>query len=166
MDREGDNYDLFLQLLTSDIRFIIRAAHNRCVVGETDRLKELALKARRRFTRTVSIGPHEPFLKFDSITNALAIFLPIATRMLALRSSARTEPESSCASLTKVQLQLLRDHTTRRISPIPTNAEAFLALAELGGHLKSNGLPGWLVLGRAMERLLILEQGYLSAKKT
>jgi hypothetical protein len=32
-----------------------------------------------------------------------------------------------------------------------------LAVAALGGHLKSNGDPGWLVLGGGMHDLLLLE---------
>ncbi len=39
----------------------------------------------------------------------------------------------------------------------------FLALAALGGHLRSNGPPGWIVLGRAYEKLLILERSWLAA---
>jgi hypothetical protein len=35
-----------------------------------------------------------------------------------------------------------------------------LAVAALGGHLKSNGDPGWLVLGRGMHDLLLLELGW------
>jgi hypothetical protein len=35
-----------------------------------------------------------------------------------------------------------------------------MAIAGLGGHLKSNGDPGWLVLGRGMHDLLLLELGW------
>jgi hypothetical protein len=34
-----------------------------------------------------------------------------------------------------------------------------LAIAALGGHIKNNGDPGWLVLGRGYEDLLLLERG-------
>lgn len=269
MDREGDNYELFSQLVAPGTRFIIRAAHDRCVVGETERLKAVSLRGRCRFRRTVRISRHDPFLKFDqdihperdarevtlavsavsaqlkrsnnftpstpqtlrvnvvtaveqdplkgrkpvcwhlitsepiatnaqlrkvidaycarwvveelfkalktgcqferrqlgschSIANALALFLPIATKLLALRSAARTEPDAPCAQFTDTQIHLLRINTTRKLSATPTNDEAFLALAELGGHLRSNGPPGWLILGRALERLLVLEQGLLA----
>jgi hypothetical protein len=40
------------------------------------------------------------------------------------------------------------------------NEEAAMALGELGGHLRSNGPPGWAILGRAMETLLVLERGW------
>ncbi len=40
-----------------------------------------------------------------------------------------------------------------------------LAIAGLGGHLKSNGDPGWQVLGRGYEKLLAYEMGWLAAKR-
>jgi len=39
-----------------------------------------------------------------------------------------------------------------------------MALAALGGHLRSNGPPGWIVLGRAFDKLLVLEQGWIARK--
>ena len=41
----------------------------------------------------------------------------------------------------------------------------YLALAALGGHLRNNGPPGWIVLGRAYEKLLVLERGWLAARR-
>ena len=38
-----------------------------------------------------------------------------------------------------------------------------LAIAQLGGHIKNNGDPGWIVLGRGYDRLLMLEEGALLA---
>jgi hypothetical protein len=35
-----------------------------------------------------------------------------------------------------------------------------LAIARLGGHIRNNGAPGWLVLGRGYYQLLTLEIGY------
>jgi hypothetical protein len=40
-----------------------------------------------------------------------------------------------------------------------------LAIAALGGHIKNNGDPGWLVLGRGYEKLLVLERGWLAARR-
>jgi hypothetical protein len=45
------------------------------------------------------------------------------------------------------------------------NEQVSFALAELGGHLRSNGPPGWIVLGRALERLLLLEAGWALARR-
>jgi hypothetical protein len=101
---------------------------------------------------------------YRSLSNALAIFLPIAVRLLALRGAARAAPSAPCTMLTRRQVALLRLHTTRFMAPSPTNEEVSMALAELGGHLRSNGPPGWLVLGRALERLLLIELGANSAR--
>jgi len=40
-----------------------------------------------------------------------------------------------------------------------------LAIARLGGHLKRNGEPGWLVLDRGYLKLLDLAQGFHIAKR-
>ena len=36
--------------------------------------------------------------------------------------------------------------------------------AALGGHIKNNGAPGWLVLGRGLTRLLDTEVGWRLAR--
>lgn len=97
---------------------------------------------------------------YHSLSNALAIFLPIAVRLLALRGAARAAPSAPCTTLTREQIGLLRIHTTRFMAAVPTNEQVALALAEFGGHLRSNGPPGWIILGRALERLLLIEIGW------
>jgi hypothetical protein len=268
MDREGDNYDLFSHFQRESIRHIVRLAHNRNLVGTTEKLKEHALAARCVFRREVDIsrrrqareldqksihprrdartatlavsamsvelrrsnnhtpgvppslqvnvvtvqetncpGGVEPitwflvttepvrtraqlefivdayrarwvveeFFKalktgcrfeqrqlesFKSLDSALAIFLPMAVRLLALRGAARAAPSRRCSTLTPQQIAILRHHTTRFMPSRPNNQEATMALAEFGGHLRSNGPPGWVVLGRALERLLLIEMGW------
>jgi Transposase DDE domain len=102
---------------------------------------------------------------YEALRIALAIFLPIAVRLLALREAARAEPEAPCVALSARQLQLLRTCSPRPISATPNNCEVYMALAALGGHLRSNGSPGWMVLGRAYDKLLILEQGWVAGLK-
>lgn len=272
MDREGDNYDLYTQLLANSIRFVIRLAHDRNILGSETKLKSTALCGKCRFKREVHIcsrvkallyNQHiypertardvtldvsamsveierstnyipgaPPSLKvnvvtaverdcprgctpvcwhlvttepiasrkdiatiidiyrnrwiveeyfkalksgcrieqrqlesYRSLTNALGIFLPIAYRLLLLRDAARCAPDAQCTHLTKRQLFLLRKHSSRQMSSPTTNYEATFALAELGGHLRSNGPPGWMVLGRGFERLLAIEIGWLDRKK-
>ena len=36
-------------------------------------------------------------------------------------------------------------------------------VAALGGHIKNNGEPGWIVLGRGLDELLLIELGYVLA---
>jgi hypothetical protein len=96
-----------------------------------------------------------------SLLNALAILAPVAWRLLLLRHlarSKRTAPASS--ALTAKQLEVLRAVTKRPLPTRPSARDAMLAIAALGGHLKSNGDPGWLVLGRGMHDLLLLELGW------
>jgi hypothetical protein len=101
---------------------------------------------------------------YEALRIALALFLPIAVRLLALRDAARTKPEQTCSALTASQLQLLRACGSKTLGATPTNHEVYMALAALGGHLRSNGPPGWIVLGRAYEKLLVLEQGWTAAQ--
>jgi hypothetical protein len=269
MDREGDNYDLLSELSAAQTRFVIRLSHNRALVGEREKLREVAGRAPTLFRREVHVSPRAvgrpkdhhaarqareatlevsatavqlsrssnfapgspPSLKvhvvtvlerdcpkgeepiawylvtsepidtaeqvarvvdayrarwiieelfkalktgcqiekrqmesYDALRIALALFLPIAVRLLALRDAARTEPEQPCSALTPTQLQLLRTCGRKPLSATPINREVYSALAALGGHLRSNGEPGWIVLGRAYEKLLVLEQGWLAAR--
>jgi hypothetical protein len=48
-----------------------------------------------------------------------------------------------------------------RILANTTVADALLAIARLGGHIKDNGPPGWIVLGRGYQKLLALKEGIL-----
>jgi hypothetical protein len=36
-------------------------------------------------------------------------------------------------------------------------------IAALGGHIRSNGDPGWMVLGRGLSQLLVLAAGWRAA---
>lgn len=96
-----------------------------------------------------------------SLLNALAIFAPVAWRLLLLRHLARTDSKASAtAALTSKQIEVLRAVAKKPMRRSPTVREAMMAIAGLGGHLKSNGDPGWLVLGRGMHDLLLLELGW------
>ena len=101
---------------------------------------------------------------YDALCNALAIFTPIAWKLLELRTVARTEPNAPATTvLTPVQLDVLRACGHRKISAIPSLREALLSVASLGGHIRNNGEPGWQVIGRGFERLLVLETGWVAA---
>jgi hypothetical protein len=102
---------------------------------------------------------------YEALRIALALFLPIAVRLLALRDAARSEPNAPCTALSARQLQLLRTCGTKPLSATPSNHDVYMALAALGGHLRGNGRPGWIVLGRAYDKLLVLEQGWLAGRR-
>jgi len=98
----------------------------------------------------------------ETLLNALAITLPIAWRLLALRHLERCAPEAPVAAvLSEVQIAILQSRAKGcRWSPVPTLAEALFAVARLGGHIRSNGRPGWQVLGRGWAKLMLMEAGY------
>lgn len=99
---------------------------------------------------------------FDTITVALALFLPIACDLLALRAVARSEPERPASSvLGETVLLLLQRLPQTRLGQDATVHDAMLAIARLGGHLKQNGAPGWQVLGRGYARVLQMVEGML-----
>jgi hypothetical protein len=100
---------------------------------------------------------------YDALLKMVAICLPIAWRMLLLRTLARADAEApATAALTVTQVAVLVTCSTMKLPPQPSARQAFYAVALLGGHHKSNGEPGWLVLGRGMEYLLTLERGWLA----
>lgn len=99
-----------------------------------------------------------------SLTNALAVFVPIAWRLLLLRTLARdASDEPATKALTETQVAVLRATSKKPLPKQLTTQDAMLAVARLGGHIKSNGQPGWIVLGRGFEKLLAIEQGWNAA---
>jgi Transposase DNA-binding len=95
-----------------------------------------------------------------ALLNALAVFTPIAWQLLLLRSVAREAADTPASSvLSPLRLKLLAAHPKLKMGAGPSVSEAMLAIAQLGGHIRNNGPPGWLVLGRGFEKLLLLEQG-------
>lgn len=98
-----------------------------------------------------------------ALLNALAVLLPIAWQLMALRDIGRQEPESPARNILSLrQLLVLRAITTRPLSEEPTLREALLAVAREGGHLLRNGDPGWQTLGRGLEKLWWAEVGYVA----
>lgn len=96
-----------------------------------------------------------------SLLNALAVLAPVAWRLLLLRHLGRHAPKRPATDvLTPPQLDVLRAVTRRPMPKRPNVRDAMMAVAGLGGHLPRNGDPGWLVLGRGMHDLLLLELGW------
>jgi len=64
--------------------------------------------------------------------------------------------------LDQTQPLLVRKLLVRRnyhLPPPPTMQGIMLGAAALGGHVKNNGTPGWLVLGLGLTRLLDTDVG-------
>ena len=92
---------------------------------------------------------------------ALALTLPMAWQLLALRHLSRYDADVPATStLTPLQIALLRlQFETLAWSETPTVAEACRAIARLGGHHRHTGAPGWQTLGRGLQKLLNMEMG-------
>jgi IS4 transposase len=105
------------------------------------------------------------FRSYDALCRLLAIMLPVAWRLLRIRTAARTSPnEPGTDLLTPVQLAVLRATSKRIVLPAePSAVQILLAIAGLGGHLRRNGRPGWITLGRGFDTLLAYEVGYRAA---
>ena len=102
---------------------------------------------------------------YESLSNALAVFAPIACTLLDLRSEARRTPDAPAElALTKSQLEVLRAMGRVPLPEAPTQREALLAVAALGGHIKWNGDPGWQTLGSGYRELITLTAGWEAAK--
>ncbi len=104
-----------------------------------------------------------------ALLNALAIFCPIAWRMLLLRTHSRAHPDLPAShALTPTQLMALRGlYEQGQSKPLPkqlTAREALRAIAKVGGHITNNGDPGWMVIGRGFDRVLNAEAGILIAR--
>jgi hypothetical protein len=101
----------------------------------------------------------------QTLLNALALFVPVAWILLRLRTAARSDESTPAgAVLDPEQILVLRkaSQVTHKLAlpETPTAREAMLAIARLGGHLRSNGDPGWMVLGRGYQDLLMMVVGY------
>lgn len=103
----------------------------------------------------------------ETLLNALALLLPAAWQMLAMRTLSRSNAEAPAAELlTETQLNVLRHISERvKLSAQPTIREALLAIAGVGGHIKNNGEPGWIVIHRGMQDLLAACVGWSAAKE-
>ena len=102
-----------------------------------------------------------------ALLNALGLFMPIAWRLLLLRTLSRQSDSKALAieALPESQVQALIAMRRGKLSNNPTVREAMLAIAAIGGHIKNNGEPGWLVLWRGYRDLLLFEAGWVAATR-
>lgn len=101
----------------------------------------------------------------NTLLVALGLLVPIAWQLLALRSLAREAPDEPAERvLTATQILLLQRSEDTKLAKNPTAGQALLAIARLGGHLRQNGPPGWLILWRGMATLRAWEDGFRLAR--
>jgi Transposase DNA-binding/Transposase DDE domain len=103
---------------------------------------------------------------YESLTNALAVFAPIACQLLVLRSEAARAPDAAAETVIPAdQVEVLRALGRRKLPSAPTVYDIVLAIAALGGHIAyGNRPPGWLTLARGYAELLTLTRGWNAAK--
>jgi Transposase DNA-binding/Transposase DDE domain len=102
----------------------------------------------------------------DALTTMLALSLPIAVELLALRTLARADSKSPASTvLTTQQLAALRHISHRPLPKRPTVQDALWCIAGLGGHIKNNGAPGWQVLQRGMEKFVAFAAGWCAREE-
>lgn len=98
----------------------------------------------------------------DGLSRVLGLFVPMAWLLLTLRNVARDDPDrDGLTVLTAKQIYLLRallEKRRRRLPEKPTVRDVMLGVAALGGHIKNNGDPGWIVLGRGFRRFYEAEE--------
>lgn len=140
----------------ADVEHVVDCYRSRWVVEEYFK----ALKTGCAFEKRQLESAH-------ALLNALGVFIPIAWQLLLLRTLARTEPDTPCTSaITSTQVEVLRATGHCALPPNPSVRQVMLAVARLGGHIRNNGEPGWIVLGRGFEKLLLLEQGWVAGRKS
>jgi hypothetical protein len=105
-------------------------------------------------------------MTLHSLLNALTVMIPIAWRLLLLRTLARRDDEMPARVLFKPhQLAILRAISQRVVLPTkPSVRDVLLAIAGLGGHLRNNGEPGWVVLSRGFSDFMKAEFFAMAAK--
>ena len=107
---------------------------------------------------------------YHGLKNALALTIPLAWEMLLFRTQSRDTNSPPAANFVDpLRLQVLKASCAEIKRPLPDNPtlrDVAYAIAGLGGHIRHNGPPGWLVLRRGYDRLLTLEQGWIMSTKT
>ena len=101
---------------------------------------------------------------YEGLLRALALLVPLAWTLLALRDLGRdATPRPATKVFSVDQLRLLHailEKRRRKFPDNPTVRDAMLGIAALGGHIKNNGDPGWQVLGRGLRRFSEFEEGW------
>lgn len=106
---------------------------------------------------------------YESLRRALALLAPIAWHLLAIRVIARDDGTAAATEVVdELQLDVLRALSPTSKIPLsgPTVRDVMRAIADIGGHVRQNGDPGWLVLGRGYEDFVKAEKVWRAALRS
>lgn len=96
-----------------------------------------------------------------SLLVILSIEMGVAWQMLLLRWLCRTRPKAPATDvLRKTQIDALRFVSKNygySLREHPNASDVLMAVARLGGHIKNNGSPGWIILRRGFDKLETIE---------
>jgi len=98
----------------------------------------------------------------DAMLRVVSLALPVAVQVLRLRHMADVMPGALWSTvLTKAQFEVLRRKCPKaKLTAKSTVEHVVVAVATLGGFLKSNKVPGWQTIYRGWEYLETLAEGY------
>lgn len=105
----------------------------------------------------------------ERLWEMLAFYAPIAADLLALRALAHHDTEHPASEvLEREEIAVLQAQqpakSKKKTSSTLSVREALLLIARMGGHFRSNGDPGWLVLLRGMVKLREQALGFRLAR--
>lgn len=105
----------------------------------------------------------------ERIAKTIAIYAPMAARIVELRDLARTEPEAPCTEVLsepewRALWNAIHDEPPSLTADPPNIRQAVLWIGRLGGHLnrKGDGMPGVTTLWRGLRDLGLLAKQYQS----
>jgi transposase-like protein/DDE family transposase len=106
---------------------------------------------------------------FRALLIALSIESAIAWKLLLMRWCAQHHPNVvACNMLPPEYVSVLRELAavdTGQCVEHMDSRTALLEVARLGGHIKNNGPPGWIVLRRGLDILVAIHRGWSLAQR-
>lgn len=106
------------------------------------------------------------FSEAESWYKVITLLLPAATNILNLRiCEDEVVTENPIRALNATQLKILAIKAVEFKKEFKTYKDIQYVLAQLGGHIITNGPPGWMTLLKGYRKLLNMEQGWLLAHR-
>jgi transposase-like protein/DDE family transposase len=151
----------------SPIEWILLTTENSCSASALHRITDIYRKRWiiEEYFKALKTGcslEKRQVESYAALCKVLALFIPIACRLLLLRGLERIDAQIPAARVfSQIDLKLMASAPSNRTLPSPkTIADAMNHLARLGGHIRNNGRPGWQTLAWGYEKLLMIRLGW------